>query len=648
MATSYLAPITNGFQFLDASGRVLSGGTINTYLAGTTTPQATYSDRTGLVVNTNPLVLDASGRLANEVWLTTGIAYKFVLKDSTGTTIATYDNLPGINDPLGFGSGATAPTVTYTHTGSIFARTVQAKLDEWITPEDFGCIGDGSVNDTLNFTAALNYAAANGGMLRLMPGKNYSVSSIPITSGSVIIEGYGATVTQRALGNLNPSPLFQGQGCTSLIFKGGTLDGNKAAQPANGFSDTYNGGANGQGRQFRSAIDNDNVVNANAMTKLFVKDVKFRNFYGACVSARDTGNVTVETCEASANNFELAALWYSATPPRNIRIVNNTADTCASGDATINSNSIFVQNGRDVVITGNILYNQERCGVNVTGGMNVNVADNVIDTNTKDGFAGIYIDSTALAQYRVKCDDNNIYNCGRGIVQAGYGIDRLSVEDNTVDNTTATAVADGISFDNLPFGHISGNQLSNIKRHGLIGKCSGGRIKISNNSFHGQATAGSYGMQLNTDIAAAISVTVIGNDWENFEKSAAGLGMVNFINAGGFLFTQFMFAKNAILAGAVGNRAFRQPVANLFSNGAIIGNIIDGQFEMVASNVRVQNTVSGTVTLPANIVNTDITQTSQTTVGAAGGATAQPATPLGYLLVNINGTERAVPYHIKA
>lgn len=37
---------------------------------------------------------------------------------------------------------------------------------------------------------------------------------------------------------------------------------------------------------------------------------------------------------------------------------------------------------------------------------------------------------------------------------------------------------------------------------------------------------------------------------------------------------------------------------------------------------------------------------TQTTVGAAGGASAQPATPLGYLLVTLSdGTEVAVPYH---
>ena len=38
----------------------------------------------------------------------------------------------------------------------------------------------------------------------------------------------------------------------------------------------------------------------------------------------------------------------------------------------------------------------------------------------------------------------------------------------------------------------------------------------------------------------------------------------------------------------------------------------------------------------------------QTTVGAAGGATAQPLTPLGYLLAYIGTQQIAIPYHLPA
>lgn len=83
-----------GAQFFDNSGIPLSGGLIYTYAAGTTSPLPTYTSSTGLAPHTNPIVLDAAGRV-NEIWLDSASTYKFVLKTSTGITIATYDNVYG-------------------------------------------------------------------------------------------------------------------------------------------------------------------------------------------------------------------------------------------------------------------------------------------------------------------------------------------------------------------------------------------------------------------------------------------------------------------------------------------------------------------------------------------------------------------------
>jgi hypothetical protein len=87
-----------GAQFSDANGAPLSGGLIYTYEAGTTTNAVTFTSRTGLVNNTNPIVLDSAGRTPAEIWLTGGSLYKFVLKDSAFVQIGSYDNIPAIND----------------------------------------------------------------------------------------------------------------------------------------------------------------------------------------------------------------------------------------------------------------------------------------------------------------------------------------------------------------------------------------------------------------------------------------------------------------------------------------------------------------------------------------------------------------------
>jgi len=85
-------------QFLDNSGNVLSGGKIYTYTAGTTTPQVTYTSSTGATPHSNPIILDAAGRVpSGEIWLTDGLQYKFIIKTSTDVQIGSYDNIVGIN-----------------------------------------------------------------------------------------------------------------------------------------------------------------------------------------------------------------------------------------------------------------------------------------------------------------------------------------------------------------------------------------------------------------------------------------------------------------------------------------------------------------------------------------------------------------------
>lgn len=91
-----LSPIGNGQQFFDNNGVPLNGGLVYTYQAGSSTPLTTYTDINGTTANANPIVLDSSGRFSNEVWLTYGFNYKFVVKTSAGTTIGTYDNIYGI------------------------------------------------------------------------------------------------------------------------------------------------------------------------------------------------------------------------------------------------------------------------------------------------------------------------------------------------------------------------------------------------------------------------------------------------------------------------------------------------------------------------------------------------------------------------
>jgi len=72
-------------QFFDASGNILSGGCVFTYQAGTSTPQAAYTDSTATTPLSNPVILDAGGFAS--IWLGSQL-YKIVLYSAGGTNCA--------------------------------------------------------------------------------------------------------------------------------------------------------------------------------------------------------------------------------------------------------------------------------------------------------------------------------------------------------------------------------------------------------------------------------------------------------------------------------------------------------------------------------------------------------------------------------
>ena len=97
-----LSPLAGaGWQFFDDNGVPLAGGLIYTYLSGTSTPATTYTSSSGATPNTNPIVLDAAGRVAEEVWLTDDVQYRLVLQTALSVQIWLKDNISGFLSSTG-------------------------------------------------------------------------------------------------------------------------------------------------------------------------------------------------------------------------------------------------------------------------------------------------------------------------------------------------------------------------------------------------------------------------------------------------------------------------------------------------------------------------------------------------------------------
>ena len=90
-----LAPNVKARFFVTGTNKPLAGGLMYTYLVGTTTKAATYSDAAG-TPNTNPIVLDSNGEC--NLYLDDAISYRIILENAAGVTQFDEDRIASINN----------------------------------------------------------------------------------------------------------------------------------------------------------------------------------------------------------------------------------------------------------------------------------------------------------------------------------------------------------------------------------------------------------------------------------------------------------------------------------------------------------------------------------------------------------------------
>jgi hypothetical protein len=115
-AFAQVSPIQalGNIQLLDNNGKPATAGCLYFYAAGTSTQQATYTDSTGTVQNTNPVCFGSGARA--QIWLTSTLFYKVVAcLANDGPTCAPADVLFSVDQvPGGPSAGGTGNVFTGT------------------------------------------------------------------------------------------------------------------------------------------------------------------------------------------------------------------------------------------------------------------------------------------------------------------------------------------------------------------------------------------------------------------------------------------------------------------------------------------------------------------------------------------------------
>lgn len=198
MATYYqLTPFVP--QFVDGSGNPLSNGTLSVYLAGTTTLSTLYTDDSGTATGAN-VTLNSYGYPSvsgNAVLLYAKFSetYKIVLKNSSGSTIYTIDDV----GPLSSDTVLNAVNIAYTPAGTgATATTVKTALDRIIYAADFSGTFDGAADELTSISAAITHAETTGGTV-VITGDYKLSGTITIPSG-VTVDCRGFTCIPSAVG----------------------------------------------------------------------------------------------------------------------------------------------------------------------------------------------------------------------------------------------------------------------------------------------------------------------------------------------------------------------------------------------------------------------------------------------------------------
>lgn len=358
-----------GWQFFTDSGVPLNGGKIYTYAAGTTTPLATYTSRTGLIANTNPIILDSAGRTPEQIWSTEGVLYKYVVANSNDVVIRTWDNIGGsvvasnlgqdLADTTNNAKGDALVGFKQSNTSGFLtgatARTVNDKLQESVSVLDFGADPTGNTDSSTKIQAAIDAAYRV-----YFPSGTYLVQTklLPSHAVDLVGESRESVTLQLEVNDFGLETTVSGR---TVSIRDMTITGDTALAANAGINLFDNGDrplerleVHGFARQGIKIVQSVNPI---------LRDIRAYN----CSPSQSYGAIHIDKGATACVGGELENCYVGYSTKgvylngcRNIAMVNLIIEQCTTGLDTLNTDGLinvgwFEANTTDITCNDSVI-----------------------------------------------------------------------------------------------------------------------------------------------------------------------------------------------------------------------------------------------------------------------------------------------------
>ena len=431
------------------------------------------------------LTIDPGGE-NNTMVFVNGVYQQKTTYSVSGTTL-TFASAPAASAAIEVVSGeaispgfsATASAVEFTPSGDdAVGRSVQAKLREIVSVQDFGAVGDGVTDDSQAIQDAFD--AHNN--VTFPPG-TYIAKNIDLSANRSVYLQQGAIVKLKS-GSLTAEYLFRINGIDNIRFFGGKVDGNFA-------------GMSGQKPEVIK-IQGNNTKN------IEIASVHFINPPDRCIGVTTTSGDTIENIHLhdcffeqstqGENAFAINNLGRPGTVKR-IEVSNNVMNDVISGIRFWGVDEWSIVNNR---ITCTSTTANECIGF-FEGASNAKIVGNTLITDRQDPFC--VTTGTEATTNDIVISDNVMIGPGTTSTNNSDGIEivirpGITCERWVIQNNTITGKQHGISlgFDASSSGTsnynsivIDGNSVKSISRgiavidDGSTTTCNMSDLIISNN-----------------------------------------------------------------------------------------------------------------------------------------------------------------------